>query len=422
MAMALTEHSAEAAALLVYPQSFADMDRWHERVGRLRRATPVVPVSVEGFAPFLAVLRHDEIMAIERDADLWPNTTRSVLQPDGDLQAMEQFGIPAPRSLVHLDGIEHRDYRQVTNDWFKPAAVGRLQPTVDEVADFFVQRMRDLGGECDFARDIAQQYTLKVLMEIFGVPEEDRQLMLELTQGLFGAADPEFMGDAADPFGSLVNSMTKFITYFDALTADRQQCPTADLASVIANGTPGGHPMGEVERLWYYVLVATAGHDTTSFALSGGMEALLRHPEQLWALRDDPDLTVNAADEIVRWTTPVRHFMRYATGPTRVAGVEVAPGDRVLLCYPSANRDESVFEEPDRFDVRRPDANRLLSFGYGTHFCLGAHVARREIRTMLTRLSTTLESIEAAGPASWMEAHFVSGVKHLPVRYRFKER
>ncbi|HXY26887.1 MAG TPA: hypothetical protein VEH82_01230 [Acidimicrobiales bacterium] len=288
--MALTEHSAEAAALLVYPQSFADMDRWHERVGRLRRATPVVPVSVEGFAPFLAVLRHDEIMAIERDADLWPNTTRSVLQPDGDLQAMEQFGIPAPRSLVHLDGIEHRDYRQVTNDWFKPAAVGRLQPTVDEVADFFVQRMRDLGGECDFARDIAQQYTLKVLMEIFGVPEEDRQLMLELTQGLFGAADPEFMGDAADPFGSLVNSMTKFITY------------------------------------------------------SGGMEALLRHPEQFRALRDDPDLAVNAADEIIRWTTPVRHFMRYATGPTRVAGVEV----RLVTGCSSATRARTATSRSSR--------------------------------------------------------------------------
>ena len=421
MTMAPTEYSDEAAELLMDPHSFADMDRWHERMGRIRRATPVVPVAIEGFSPFLAVLRHDDIMAIEREADLWLNTTRSVLQPDGDLKAMEEFGIPAPRSLVHLDGTEHRDYRHVTNDWFKPAAVGKLQPKVDEVADFFVQRMHDLGGACDFARDIAQQYTLKVVMEIFGVPEEDRQLMLELTQGLFGAADPEFMGDASDPFGSLVNSMTKFISYFDALTADRRQCPTADLASTIANGMPGGHPMGDVERLWYYVLVATAGHDTTSFALSGGMEALLREPEQFWALRDDPQLLPNAADEIIRWTTPVRHFMRYATAPTEVCGVEVGPGERVLLSYPSANRDESIFEDPDRFDVRRPDANRLLSFGYGTHFCLGAHVARREIRTMLARLTTQLGSIEPVGPAQWMESHFVSGVKHLPVRYSFTE-
>ena len=231
---------------------------------------------------------------------------------------------------------------------------------------------------------------------------------------------PSSWATLSDPFGSLVNAMTKFITYFDALTADRQQCPTGDLASVIANGMPGGHPMGEVERLWYYVLVATAGHDTTSFALSGGMEALLRDPEQFWSLRDDPQLLANAAEEIIRWTTPVRHFMRYATEPTEVCGVEVAPGGRVLLCYPSANRDESVFADPDRFDVRRPDANRLLSFGYGTHFCLGAHVARREIRTMLARLSTQLESVEPAGPAEWMQSHFVSGVKHLPVHYRFK--
>jgi len=378
-------------------------------------------VEAEGFTPFLAVLRHADIASIERDDALWHNTSRSVLQPDAiSVEAMQEAGIPEPRSLVQLDGAQHRDYRHVTNDLFKPAAVGHLQPKVDEIADSFIQRLRDLGGECDFARDIVQPYTLKVVMEIFGVPEEDRPLMLDLTQGLFGAADPEFMGDASDPFGSMKNSVTKFMAYFDALTADRQKCPTGDLASVIANGMPGGCPMGEAERLWYYIIMATAGHDTTSFALSTGMEALLRHPDQLWALHGDPDLTLNATEEIIRWATPVRHFLRYATQPTSVAGVDVAEGDRVMLVYPSANRDEAMFDAPDTFDIRRPNANRMLSFGYGTHFCLGAQVARREVRTMLSRLLPQLDSIEAAGPAEWVAANFVSGVKHLPISYRFR--
>ncbi|HWE54904.1 MAG TPA: cytochrome P450 [Acidimicrobiales bacterium] len=418
--MSLTANLDEAATLLIDPAAFTDMDAWHRRMGVIRRATPFVPVQVEGFSPFVGVLRHADISAIERDPELWLNTSRSVLGPDANDAAMESAGIPAPRTLVHLDGQDHRDHRLVTNDWFKPAAVKRLQPMVDEVSDIFIERMRELGGECDFARDIAQPFTLKVIMEIFGVPEEDRQLMLELTQGLFGAADPEFMGDAADPLEAAMGAVMKFINYFGAITEDRQKHPTSDLATVIATGMPGGHPMGDAERLWYYIIIATAGHDTTSFAMSGGLEALLRDPDQLWALRDEPELVVNAADEIIRWTTPVRHFLRYATADTSVGGVDIPKGGRVLLCYPSANRDEELFEAPDTFDVRRANSDRTLSFGYGTHFCLGSQVARREIRTMFARLANELESIEAAGPAEWSASGFVSGVKHLPIRYRFK--
>jgi cytochrome P450 len=178
--------------------------------------------------------------------------------------------------------------------------------------------------------------------------------------------------------------------------------------------------MGDIERLWYYIIVATAGHDTTSYALSGGLEAMVRDPSQLWALRDDPDLVVNATDEVIRWTSPVRHFLRYATQETDVAGVAIPEGGRVLLSYPSANRDDAVFVDPMTFDVRRPDADKLLSFGVGAHFCLGAQFARREIRTMLGKLSQQLASIEPAGDAEWAEAHFVSGVKHLPVHYCFR--
>jgi cytochrome P450 len=406
--------------LFAEPACWTDMDRWHERTAALRRSQPVLRVELPGYTPFWALTRHADVLAVSRDDRTWHNTSRSVLGPDADWDRMMASGMPAPATLVHLDGQVHRDHRQVTNDWFKPAAVGRRQARIDELARHYVERMRELGGTCDFAADIAQPYTLRVIMDIYGVPASDEALMLELTQGIFGAADPEYLGDAADAGARVMESVMRFIQYFGELTADRRARPRDDLASVIANGEIDGCPMGDVERLWYYIIVATAGHDTTSFALAGGMEALLRDPSQLDALHDDPDLVVNATEEVIRWTSPVRHFLRYATRDTEVAGVAVRAGERVLLSYPSANRDEEVFGDSMHFDVRRPDADKLLAFGVGPHFCLGAQFARREIRTMLALLAAELRRIEPAGEPAWAASHFVSGVKHLPVQYTFR--
>ena len=406
--------------LFTFPDEFADMDRWHAQVAEVRRNAPVLRVDLDGFTPFWVLTRYADVFAVSRDSERWMNTTRSVLGPDEDWRKMLAQGIPEPKTLIHLDGKDHRDHRQVTNDWFKPASVKGRQPRIEAIADHFVERMRSMGGECDFASDIAQPYTLRVIMDIYGVPEEDEPLMLELTQGLFGAADPEFLGDAADPEARLIQSVMKFIQYFNEITEDRRTNPTDDLASVIANGKPGGDDMDEAHRLWYYIIVATAGHDTTSFALSGGMEALLRNPSDLKLIADDPSLAGNVAEECIRWTSPVRHFMRYATEDSTIGGVDIPEGGPVLLSYPSANRDESVFEDPDVFDVRRKNADKLLSFGVGAHFCLGSQFARREIRTMLSKLAVQLDHIEPAGTAQWSESAFVSGVKHLPVTYSFR--
>src|SRR5262245_25985788 len=412
--------TAEAGPLFYAPQQWADMDRWHEQVAEIRRTEPVLYVEDPGFTPFWVLTRHADVFAVSRDHDRWFNTNRSVLGTDADWEQLVESGLPAPATLVHLDGAVHRDHRAVTNDWFKPAAVRHRQPRIDELADRYIQAMRDMGGRCDFAKDIAQPYTLRVIMDIYGVPEEDEPLMRELTQGIFGAADPEFLGDADDPGQKVMASIMQFIQYFNELTEDRRAGPADDLASVIANGEINGCPMGDVERLWYYIIVATAGHDTTSFALSGGMEQLARDPAQLFGLAGDRDAIVNAADEIVRWTSPVRHFMRYATEATTVGGVDIPEGGRVLLSYPSANRDAEVFRDPIVFDVRRPDADKLLSFGVGAHFCLGAQFARRELRTMLDRLSREVVHVELAGEPEWAESHFVSGVKHLPLAYAMR--
>ena len=402
------------------PAEWEDMGAWHERVAGIRRSHSAVWVDAPEYQPYLALLRHADIFEVERNHDVWHNTSRVTLAPDAFFDQAMAMGMPEPKSLVQLDGHDHRVHRQVANDWFKPAATQRWQSRIEEIADEFVDKMREMGGACDFAVDIAQPYTLRVIMEIYGVPEEDEPLMLELTQGVFGGSDPEFVGEGEDMLMSAAGSVFTFIQYFNEVTEDRRGCPRDDLASVIANGEVDGHLMDDEHRLWYYIIVATAGHDTTSFALAGGLQALLENPQQFDALRARPELVTNAAEECIRWTSPVRHMMRYADVDTVVAGRAVPAGSRVLLCYPSANRDDAVFERPMEFDVTRPDAGELISFGLGPHFCLGAHFARRELRTMLGKLAGQLESIELAGTPASSRAHFVSGTKHLPITYRFR--
>lgn len=413
------EVSDERDAIFLAPEVSTRPDEWHRVAAELRAEEPVYRVEHEMFAPFWALTRHDDVFEVSRRNDLWANTRRSVLMPDMPQQMLEAMGF-APHTLVHMDGHEHTEHRKVANDWFKPAAVKTRQVGIDAIADEYVEKLHDLGGECDFAQDIAVPYTLHVIMDIFGIPREDEPRMLQLTQGMFGAADPEYLGDMADPFQAVVGTIEDFKSYFNSISEDRRSCPTSDLATVIANGEVDGCPLGDTAELWYYIIIATAGHDTTSYGLSGGLEALLRRPDQVALLREDPSLVVNAAEEMIRWTSPVRQFMRYATADTEIRGVEISEGDRVLLSYPSANRDEAVFADPQRFDITRPDADKLISFGVGAHYCLGSQFARREIRTMLPKLLQAVDRIELAGEPEWAEANFVGGVKHLPISYSMR--
>jgi cytochrome P450 len=406
--------------VLITPEAFADMEAWHATVAELRREAPVLRVEAEGWPPFWAITRHADVFTVSRRSDVFWNTERSAPGPDFQYDMLGALGIDMPRTLVQLHGTVHDQYRQVTSDWFRPAAVKGLQPAIDRIADEFADKLLEFDGHCDFAMDLAVPFTLRVIMSIFGVPQSDEPLMLSLTQGLFGAADPEYLGDFADPLELVTSNIRKFEAYFDELTADRQQHPTDDLASVITNGRIDDQPLGETERLWYYIIVATAGHDTTSFALSGGLEQLLRHPEQLRALQDEPSLVANATQEILRWTSPVRSFFRWAQEDFELGGVTIPKGDVVLTSYPSANRDEDVFADPMRFDIRRPDADKLLSFGLGIHYCLGAQVARREVRTLLGKVLERVATIDFDGEPQWSAAHFVSGVKHLPITYTLR--
>jgi cytochrome P450 len=242
--------------------------------------------------------------------------------------------------------------------------------------------------------------------------------MHALTQEMFGGDDDEYKREG----GSLDDQLAvllDFFAYFSKLTASRREHPTGDLASAIANGLIDGEPLSDVDTASYYVIVASAGHDTTKDAISGGLLALIQNPGELDRLRRDPALMGTAVEEMIRWATPVKEFMRTATADTTVRGVDIAKGESVYLAYVSGNRDEEVFDDPFRFDVSR-DPNKHVAFGYGVHFCLGAALARMEMSSLFAELIPRLESIELAGEPELSATTFVGGLKHLPVRYSLR--
>ena len=255
-----------------------------------------------------------------------------------------------------------------------------------------------------------------MILKILGLTEDDYRRMITLTQQLFGAEDPDLQ--RAEPSPEVAAEvLNDFYTYFAELTATRREHPGDDLASLIANGQIDDAPMPDLETMGYYVIIATAGHDTTSSAMSGGMEALIRNPDQLAKLQSKPDLINNAVEEMIRWTAPVRHFMRTATADTEILGQPIAKGDWIYLSYKAANLDPKVFVDPLVFDVERENADRNISFGFGTHFCLGAQLARNELRRLFEHLLPRIESIELDGQPTTMKTTFVGGHKTLPIRY-----
>ncbi len=401
------------------PAAYTDPERWHAAAAQLRRDDPVPRIEADAtFDPFWAVTRHADVVEIERQPELFPNTVNSVLMPAA--VKPENGGMVLPfKTLIHMDGPQHRAYRNLTNDWFKPGALRRtLEPRIEKLAKRYVDRMAELGGTCDFAPDVARYYPLQVIMSVLGVPEADEPLMLDLTQKLFGADDPDF-GVGVDPEARIA-VMMQLVGYFQRMTAERRASPGEDLASVIANGRVDGAPLPDLETLGYYIIVATAGHDTTSSTLAGGLEALARRPDQLRALQRDPAAIDNAVEEMIRWVTPVRHFMRYAQTDYELRGVQIAKGDGLMMSYLSANRDEEVFTNPFEFDAARENASSHLAFGTGVHFCLGANLARLELAAFFRELLPRLESIELTGTTAYTAATFVGAPKRVPIRYRLR--
>ncbi|MDE0039113.1 MAG: cytochrome P450 [Gammaproteobacteria bacterium] len=419
MTLDVVTESPELDDALVSTKRWADEAWVHAQFAWLRENDPVRWMSPNGFDPFYSVTRHADIKAIESDKKLFINDPRPILSGK-ILEAMTRYLAGRRhlvRSLVTMDDPDHTRYRALTQRWFMGSNLRRLEGRIAELATEYVNRLADLGGECDFVKDVAMWYPLRVIMSILGVPDEDEPQMLKLTQELFGSADPDVQRSFEPE--SLMDVVADFEAYFRALTADRRAKPTDDVASLIANARIDGEPVPELETNGYYIIIATAGHDTTSSSAAGGLLALIEHPGELAKLRGDPDRHMGSAiDEIIRWVTPVRQFMRTATDDCRVGDVDVAEGQACTLWYVSANRDEAVFEEPFSFRVDRR-ANHL-AFGYGPHVCLGQHLARMELAALYRELLNRVDRLELNGEPAYTRSTFVGGLKSLPIRYRMK--
>jgi cytochrome P450 len=410
---------------LLDPQRYATHGYPHEIWTRLRRESPVHWCEGPELVPFWAVTKHAHICEVSRQPETFLNGKGIVPATREAAERMargERGPFDMMQTIITMDPPKHRKYRKVASPYFTPQALNRIDETVQASARRLVNRLYDAqrGGEgtCDFVSDIAVPHPLRILCSILGVPEADEPLILRLTQQLFAADDPEFKRSEADRDEAFRALGIEFLQYFMKVIANRRSTPRDDLAGLLANAQVDGERMGDIETLGYYLIVFTAGHDTTRNSLGAGMLALIENPAEREKLRRDPAGRVaDAVEEIVRWSTPVNYMMRTAAADYELGGTKIRSGDRLLLFYASANRDEDVFEDPFAFRVdRRP--NPHLGFGIGEHFCLGSHLARRSQRALFAELVGRLEHVELAGPPARLAASFVAGIKHLPMRYR----
>ena len=400
-------------AAMVRPSTYANPTLLETLMAEFRASDPLPFIQSDSHKPFYIATKHADIIEIARQPDIFKNTQQSVLQTKEIEAAQAEQGNPL-RTLIHMDDPDHSKFRALTKAWFMPENLKRVEASVRLIADETVDRMLESGPELDFVTEVAVWYPLRVIMSILGVPAADEALMLKLTQELFGADDPDMKREQA-PDEDRMQTLIDFFNYFNALTASRRANPTDDVASVIANAQIDGAPIGELEAMSYYVIIATAGHDTTSSSTAGGMLALLQHPEELQKVNNNPALMPLMVDEAIRWTSPVKHFMRYPERAYELRGKTIEAGSPVMLLYPSGNRDEEVFDRPQSFLAdRRP--NRHLAFGHGAHHCLGNLLAKMEIRFLYEAMFNRMKTFELIGEPRWVESTFVSGLKTLPVR------
>jgi len=395
----------------------------HEAWTRLRREDPVHWSEPDGYRPFWAITKHADITEVSTQPDTFRSAGRFILFPEAaTLGGPSLEEAPPLRMLVNMDPPEHRDYRKLVSHWFTPRSIARLRERLEVItAEVFDELAGDGGWQtCDFVRDVAARQPLRMILEMLGFPRDREDFVLRITNENFGVEDPEFQREGTTQEERL-GFLQEAFAYLAEVMEDRRRQPRDDISSVLANATFGGEPVPQFELFSLWFLVMVAGHDTTRNAISGGMEALLAHPDQLAALRADPGLATTGADEIVRWTTPVNHFSRTATVDYVLRGKQIRAGDSVALFYASANRDEDVYADPFAFRLER-DPNPHLGFGIGEHFCLGAHLARLDLQVFFRQLAERLVAIEPAGPLERLHASFVGGPKRMPIRWKLRPR
>jgi cholest-4-en-3-one 26-monooxygenase len=396
---------------LCNPERFVDHVP-HEMFARLRREAPVYWHPDPDGPGFWAVTRYDDVVRCSRDTRTFSSARKAVFFFDPAPEDLAQMQL----MMVNMDPPKHTKLRSLVNKGFTPRMIARLEPRLRAITTTILDAVAE-RGRCDFVADIAAELPLQAIAELMGIPLEDRHLVFEWSNRLIGFDDPEFQQSLDDGKAAAA----EMYQYANQLALKRRENPSDDLVSALMHGEVDGEKLSELEFDLFFLLLAVAGNETTRNLISGGMLALLEHPEQRARLLHEPRLVATAVEEMLRWVSPVMMFRRTATRDTDLRGQTIHEGDKVILYYVSANRDEDVFAEPNRFDVGRTP-NDHLAFGIGEHFCLGSNLARLEIRIMFEELLQRLPDIELAGPVERLRSSFINGIKRMPVCFTPERR
>ena len=397
----------------------------HELWTHLRKESPVYWYAQRGHTPFWAITKHEDIMEVSSQPDIFSSEAGGIIVlNEAQIQSFIEGGSGSPlaqmKTIITMDPPEHRSYRKVASGYFTPRGVTNLDEIVKSSAAAIFDDL-PTEGEVDFIEAIAQKHPLRVLATILGIDKEQEERLLVITQELFGSEDPDMRRGGEDRETARKELGMEFYMLFDEIIKDRRSCPRDDLATMLANAElSDGCPLGQLETLGYYLIVFTAGHDTTRNALSGAISAFLDHPDEFERLRKDPSLSKAAVDEIVRWTTPVNYMKRQAVQDYELRGQKIKAGEELALFYCSANRDEDVFDDPFTFDITR-SPNRHLGFGWAEHYCLGAHLAKASMKALTEEMVRRIDWMEPNGERTFISSNFVVGLKTLPVKYKLKD-
>jgi cytochrome P450 len=374
-------------------------------------AEPVTPLGEVG-PGYYAITRYHDLVAASRNPEVFESGRGSTNIPDLSPDLLEYYG-----SMINMDDPRHGRLRRIVSRAFTPKRLAEAEANVSAVARSIVDTVGSMGT-CDFVVDVAAALPLRIICDMMGVPDSQYKYVFDQTNVILGASDPEFLPEGTDLLTAVLNAGVGLGELMKELAASRRATPTDDLTSALVNAEIDGEELTFDELASFFILLVVAGNETTRNAISWGLHVLTEHPEELARWRADFDgLAPTAVDEIVRWATPVIQMRRSLTRDFTLGGVDLKEGDKVLLFYNSANRDDAFFSDPYRFDVGRQDNKHAGFGGYGPHFCLGAHLARREITVMFRELFTRLPDIHASGSPEHLRSMFINGIKHLPAEF-----
>ena len=399
------------------PRNFAEKGYPHEAWKTLREEAPLRYFELGPRPGFWAVVKRADIVWLSKQPTRFVNAPRMAIFADSPPPDPTRPNRALLRHLLNMDPPDHPKYRNLASSWFTPRAIARRRPEIERIAEDLVDSLA-AKGEADFVEDFTAPLTLSVLADMLGVPRSDWRKMFDWTNQIAGSSDPEYQIEGDDSGAQMRITLDEMFGYFTEMVERRRVEPTDDVVSLLANAQFEGETDPRVpalELLSYFSLLVVAGNETTRNAASGGLIALIENPGEMAKLKENPSLVNKATEEIVRWTSPVIQFCRTPVEDFEMHGQKVKAGDSLCLLYPSANRDAEFFEDPDLFRIDR-SPNPHVGFGIGEHFCLGANLARLEIRIALEKLIPRLEHVELAGPMERVQSSFLGGVKRMPIR------